>query len=281
MPQQAVAVDKPEIHDLELTLLLDAVFRRWGYDFRDYARASLRRRVAATCDALCVANLGELQHRVLHERAAFDRLAFNLSVCVTELFRDPAFFAALREQVLPVMATYPFIKVWHAGCATGEEVYSLAVLFDEVGLLNRTTFFGTDFNAHSLDVAREGIYPIKTLKAGQKNFQAAGGKGDLMAWTTSAYDSARFAERLRKRMVFSLHNLAVDQVFSEVQLVVCRNVLIYFNKGLQQRALDLFAQALVPLGVLALGNQESLGDGLATHRFSAVDIRQRLYRRVA
>lgn len=273
-------MDKPDIHDLELTLLLEGVFRRWGYDFRDYARASLRRRVTITREALGVDNLGALQHRVLHDRAAFDRLAFNLSVCVTELFRDPPFFAALREQVLPVLATYPFIKVWHAGCATGEEVYSLAVLFDQAGLLERTTFFGTDFNAHSLAVAREGIYPLKTLEAGQKNFLAAGGNGALMGWVSSAYDSARFAERLRRRMVFSLHNLAVDQVFSEVQLVVCRNVLIYFNKSLQQRALDLFAQSLVPLGVLALGSQEGLGDGLASTHFEVVDLRNRLYRRV-
>lgn len=274
-------MDEPELLDLELSLLLEGVYRRWGYDFRDYARASLRRRVALTREALGAGSLGELQHRVLHERAAFDRLAFNLSVCVTEFFRDALFFKAMREQVLPVMATYPFIKVWHAGCATGEEVYSLAVLFDQAGLLDRTTFFGTDFNAHSLDVAREGIYPLKSLLDGQRQFEATGASGQLLDWTTSAYESARFSARLRKRMVFSLHNLAVDQVFSEVQLVVCRNVLIYFNHKLQQHALDLFAQSLVPLGVLALGSQESLGTGPAAERFEAVDLRHRLFRRVA
>lgn len=273
-------MEAPELLDLELDLLLEAIFRRWGYDFRDYARASLRRRVELTRTALGVADIGALQHLVLHDRNAFDQLALHLSVCVTEFFRDPAFYLAVRDSVLPILASYPFIKIWSAGCATGEEVYSLAVLFEEAGLLQRTTFYGTDFNNQSLAVAREGIYPLEIVKKAQEAYVAAGGQTQLLDFTNTAYQSARFAERLRRRMVFSVHNLSVDQAFSEVQMVICRNVLIYFNRDLQDRALRLFGQALTPLGVLALGNKESLGNGAVAEQFKPLDARQRLFRKV-
>jgi len=272
-------MDKTHIADIELDLLLEGVYRRWGYDFRQYARGSLRRRVGLACEELGAGTMAELQHRVLHERASFDRLALSLSVSVTELFRDPGFFRAMRETVLPLLASYPFIKVWHAGCATGEEVYSMAILFDEAGLLDRTTFYGTDFNSASLDTARDGIYPLEQLEKSAESYTAAGGQRRLAGYAATAHASARFNKRLRDRIVFSLHNLAVDGVFSEIHLVVCRNVLIYFNNELKERVVDLFAGALVPFGVLALGGKESLGVTPADRHFKVLDAPHRLYRK--
>lgn len=274
-------MEAPDIGEIELDLLLEAAFRRWGYDFRQYARGSLRRRVELARKEVGAPTMAAFQHRILHEREVFECLAFSLSVCVTALFRDPEFYRALRSQVLPMLSSYPYLKVWHAGCATGEEVYSTAILFDEAGLLERTTFYATDFNAQSLQVARDGIFSGKVLAAAQRNYEASGGTKQLSHYLSQAYESFRFNDRLRARMVFAEHNLVVDEVFSEVQLVVCRNVLIYFDANLQQRALGLFAEALDSLGVLALGAKESVGSGPAGARFCPLNREQRLYRKIA
>lgn len=250
--------DSRTLEDITLDLLIEAVRQRWDYDLGAYARASLARRVALTCEELGLPDAPALLPRVLQERAVFEQLLANLSVTVTEMFRDPEVYAALREQVLPQLATYPFIRVWHAGCATGEEMYSLAILFDEAGLLDRATFVGTDLNPRSLEQAAEGIYSLKALQSYARLYRAAGGTRSFADYFHAAYGAARMAERLRERMQFHRHDLSGDEAFGEFHLVMCRNVLIYFSPNLQRRVLDLFRRSLAPLGYLCLGLREYL-----------------------
>lgn len=252
------AVQTPD--DLALDLVIEAVRRRWGYDLGAYARASLARRLELTCQQRQVSDVYALLPQLVRERAVFEQLVANLSVTVTEMFRDPALYRALRERVLPQLATYPFIRVWHAGCATGEEMYSLAILLDEVGLLDRCRLTGTDLNEASLEIAAEGIYPLERLKSYARLYREAGGLGSFADYFHAAYGAARMAERLRRVMDFARHDLTGDEVFGEFQLVMCRNVLIYFTPTMQRRALGVFRRSLVPLGYLCLGLQEYLAE---------------------
>jgi chemotaxis protein methyltransferase CheR len=266
--------------EIEIDLLLEAIFRKYSYDFRHYARASLRRRVLGALAKLGVQSVSQLQDRVLRQPAAFTTLLGQLTVPVSDMFRDPTYFAGLREQVLPMLATYASLKVWAPGCSTGEEVCALAILLDEAGLLERTLIYATDINPAALRVAESGVYPRDRIAGFTRNYQAAGGARSLSDYYTAAYDGAVFDRRLRARVTFSDHCLATDHVFAEVHLVSCRNVLIYFDRSQQERALGLFHDSLVPRGYLGLGSRESLHGSAYASLFTGVVPDEKIYRRL-
>jgi len=268
-----------EIEHIEVELLLEAVYQRYGYDFRSYARASIDRRVRQFMSGKNVRLISELIPRVLYDEALFSELAQYFSIAVTEMFRDPFVYRALREKVVPLLKTYPFVKVWHAGCATGEEVYSLAILLKEEGLFDRVTIFGTDFNDHALEQARQGIYPAERIKDFTRNYQEAGGKGSFSEYYHARYESAAVDASLKERITFANHNLATDAAFGEMHLVFCRNVLIYFNPELQNRALRLFDESLVRGGFLCLGTKEDIQFTEVAGGYDAVDSAARIYRK--
>jgi chemotaxis protein methyltransferase CheR len=265
--------------DLEIELLVEAIYRKYSYDFRHYARASLRRRLLDALAKLHVESLSMLQHRILRDPAVFTALLTHMTVPVSDLFRDPAYFAAVRDHVLPMLATYPSIKLWVAGCSTGEEVYSFAILLEEAGLLERTLIYATDINPEALRTAEAGVYAMDRVPAFTRNYQRASGVRTLADYYTAAYGNVVLDRRLRARVTFSDHCLATDAVFAEVQFVSCRNVLIYFDAVLQQRALDLFEQSLAPRGFLGLGSHERLDASRHGGRFEDVVAAERLYRR--
>jgi len=265
--------------DIELQLLLDAIYLRYHHDFRGYALASIRRRLVTAMDRFGCATLSQLQDKVLHQPDVFPALLEYLTVQVSEMFRDPPYFRALREQVLPLLRTYPSLKVWVAGCSAGEEVYSLAILLHEEGLLDRTLIYATDINSQALKQAQDGVYPADRIPAFTLNYQQAGGRGSLSDYYTAAYDRAVFDKRLRKHIVFSDHSLATDSVFAEVQLVSCRNVLIYFDRALQNRALGLFTEALCRQGFLGIGSKESLRFSDQAEHYTDFDAAHRIYRK--
>jgi chemotaxis protein methyltransferase CheR len=265
--------------DLEVRLLLEAIYDRYHHDFRSYAKASLKRRLAQACESLGVASLSGLQERVLHEPETFAGLLQYLTVQVSDMFRDPDFFRALRTQVLPVLATYPSIKVWVAGCSTGEEAYSLAILLHEEGLLDRSIIYGTDINAQALRTAGNGVYSLQRLRGFTENHRRSGATASLSDYYHASGDSAIMDPALRRKITFSDHSLSTDNVFSEVHLVTCRNVLIYFDQELQNRALRLFGDALISRGFLGLGSKESLRFSEAAELFSDFALHERIYRR--
>lgn len=244
--------------EIEIRSLLDAIYLRYHYDFRSYSAASIKRRLQAAKAQLNAATLPALQERVLHEPQLFTRLLQFLTVGVSDMFRDPSFFRVLREQIVPELRTYPSIRVWIAGCSTGEELYSFAILLREENLLERATLYATDINPEALHKAEQGLYPLDRLQAFTENHQLTGSKCSLSEHYTAAYGSAAFDRSLRKNVVFSDHSLATDSVFAEVQLVSCRNVLIYFDRSLQDRALGLMKDSLCRRGFLGLGSKESL-----------------------
>ncbi|QNN45203.1 protein-glutamate O-methyltransferase CheR [Thermomonas brevis] len=275
------AVNEEALFDLEVRLLLEAVFQRYHHDFRDYAMASVRRRVRQAMQRLDCARVADLQHLVLHEPEAFAQTLPFFTVQVSEMFRDPAYFLALRVHVVPILRTYPSIKIWVAGCSTGEEVWSLAILLAEEGLLERTLIYATDINPQALRAGEAATYESSRVAGFSRNYQAAGGTGSLSDYYSSAYGRAVFDRRLRKHAVFADHSLATDAVFSEVHLVSCRNVLIYFNAGLQDRAVGLFRDALVHRGFLGLGSKESLRFGANADAFEPLVAAQKLFRKRA
>jgi chemotaxis protein methyltransferase CheR len=263
--------------DLEIDLLLEAIYRKYSYDFRHYARASLRRRVQGAVSRLGLESISVLQHQVLRDPHLFTSLLAHLTVPVSDLFRDPAYFRALRLEVLPVLATYPSVKIWIAGCSTGEEVYSFAILLDEAGLLDRTILYATDLNPASLRAAEAGVYGLDRIAQFTRNYQAASGTRSLADYYTAAYGNALFERRLRARVTFSDHCLATDQVFAEVHVVSCRNVLIYFDRTLQHRAIGLFRESLAPRGFLGLGSHERLDGSSHAEGFEDFVKSQRIY----
>jgi chemotaxis protein methyltransferase CheR len=266
--------------DIELRLLMEAIYLKYSYDFRDYSGASQKRRVLHALAQFDCPTISELQSRVLHDPAMFNQLLQYLTIPVSEMFRDPTFFLALREQVLPRLATYPSIKVWIAGCSTGEEVYSLAILLREEGLLERTLIYATDINPESLEKARQGIFSLNSIKGHTSNYQQSGGKKSFSDYYTAAYNAAIFDKSLRENITFADHSLATDSVFSETQLVLCRNVLIYFNRKLQDRALGLFHESLSYRGFLGLGSKESIDFSAFAARFDALDRPERIFRKL-
>ncbi len=269
------------IDAIELDLLLEAIHRRYHYDFRAYSRASLRRRADIARQTLGCATLSALQERILREPNLLPVLIDCMTVQVSEMFRDPAYFRAIREQIVPHLKTFPSLKVWVAGCSNGEELYSLAILFREEGLESRTMFYATDINAAALAKAEAGIYDLARLPLFTENHRASGGRSSLSDYYTAAYGAARFDKSLRARTVFAEHSLASDAVFSEMHLVSCRNVLIYFDNELQERAIGLFSDALARGGFLGLGPNESLRFSRHREAFTSFCEQQRIYRRSA
>jgi chemotaxis protein methyltransferase CheR len=265
--------------DIELQLLLQAVFLKYHYDFRGYAEASMRRRLRTALGHFRVPTLSQLQDLVIHDQAAFPVLLDFMTVPVSEMFRDPSYFRALRERAIPLLRTYPSFKVWVAGCSTGEEAYSLAILLREEGLLERALIYATDINPATLQKAESGVYEIDRLAGFTENHRESGAKTPLLDYYTTGYGRAIFDKSLRERMVFSDHSLATDSVFAEVHLVSCRNVLIYFNRELQDRAIGLFREALVRRGFLGIGAKESLRFTSHAGAFAEVVRADRLYQK--
>ncbi len=275
----AVPVDDSAgtVESVEIDLLLEAIFRHYAFDFRGYARASLRRRLWRRAHDEGVRTISGLQERVLHDPQAMDRLLRDLSINVTEMFRDPGFFQALREKVVPILRTYPYVRVWNAGCSTGEETVSLAILLEEEGLLERTRLYATDMNDTVLDRARTATFPLDKMRRYTENYQRAGGTGDFSRYYATRGETAVFAPGLVEGALFARHNLAQDGPFNEFQLIICRNVLIYFARPLQGRVHELFVHSLSRFGVLGLGRKESIdGEG-----FAPLDEAERIYRRTA
>jgi chemotaxis protein methyltransferase CheR len=265
--------------ELEIRLLLDALYQRFQYDFRQYGPASVRRRLSQAARALGCATFSAVQDRVLHDPAAFITLLQYLTVQVSDLFRDPAFFRAFREHIVPVLRTYPSIRLWIAGCSAGEEVYSFAILLREEGLLDKSILYATDINPEALRAAETGIYPLDRIRAFTLNHQASGAPCSLATYYTAKYGSAVFDRSLRKQVVFADHSLATDAVFAETQVVSCRNVLIYFERELQDRAISLFRDSLCPRGFLGLGAKESLRFSRLEPHFEAFVGEERWYQR--
>jgi chemotaxis protein methyltransferase CheR len=272
-------VTPEETEALEIRLLLEAIYAQYGYDLRDYALSSMRRRVLAALAASGLANLGEMQHKLLVDPTFFAGVLDALTVRVSELFRDPDFYLTFRAQVVPILRTYPLFKIWHAGCAGGEEVYAMAILLSEEGLYDRAQIYATDLSHEALDHARQGIYPSAQLARFTDNYQRAGGTSSLAAYYTEAYDRLAMRESLRRNVVFFQHNLVSDHVFAEMNVIVCRNVLIYFGPTLKQRVLAKFEQSLCPRGFLCLGTSEHLGSYPTPNAFAEFAGRDRIYRR--
>lgn len=265
--------------DLELQLLIDALYQKFHYDFRDYAAASLKRRLTVATTRFGCESLSQLQHKVLHEPGTFPVLLNYLTVPVSEMFRDPAYFRALRDTVMPLLRTYPSLKIWVAGCSTGEEVYSLAILLREEQLLERSLIYATDINPQTLQQAAAGVYGIDRIAGFTESHRKSGARSSLSDYYTAAYGRAVFDKSLRQHMVFADHSLATDSVFAEVQLVLCRNVLIYFNRELQDRAIGLFKDALCRHGFLGIGSKESLRFSAHSQNFREIDRPNRIFQK--
>jgi chemotaxis protein methyltransferase CheR len=271
---------KNELETLEIHLLLEGLFRYYGFDFRNYALASLKRRIWNAIRAERVTSVSGLQEKVLHDSACLERFLLGLSVHVTSMFRDPSFYVTFRNQVVPLLRTYPFIRIWHAGCSTGEEVYSMAILMQEEGLYHRCRIYATDMNEVVLKKARAGIFHLDLMQEYTQNYLKAGGKRSFSEYYTAAYDSAIFRASLRENILFSQHNLATDRSFNEFNVILCRNVLIYFNQSLQERVHNLLYESLSSFGVLGLGRQESLKFTPHEKNYAALEEREKLYRRI-
>jgi chemotaxis protein methyltransferase CheR len=270
---------RPDVEGIEVDLLLEAIYQRYGHDFRSYARASIERRARQFLSSSGCSSVSEMIPKVLRDREFFSRLARYFSISVTELFRDPFVYRVVREQVAPMLRTWPYFKVWHAGCASGEEVYSLAIVLKEEGVYDRATVYATDFNDSALDRAREGVYGMERLQEATRNYQRTGGKASFSEYYHARYGAAAMDASLKERVVFAVHNLATDSAFGEMHLVFCRNVLIYFNRDLQNRALGLFTESLVHGGFLCLGTKEDLQFTDVSDRYETVDRKARIYKK--
>jgi len=269
-----------DLEEIELSLLLEGVFRNYGFDFREYAPASLRRRVWRRVYAEGLSTISGLQDRLLHDPACMERLLLDLSINVTAMFRDPTFYVAFREKVVPLLRTYPFTRIWVAGCSTGEEVYSLAILFREEELYDRTRIYATDINESVLDRARSGVFPLDKMREYTQNYIKAGGTRAFSEYYLAKYDGAQFQRSLIENVVFAQHNLVSDRSFNEFQVIVCRNMMIYFDRALQDRVHRLFYESLVTFGVLGLGHKESIQFSPHEDCFEELDPSERLYRKV-
>lgn len=271
----------PSDFDIELRMLVEAVYLKYNYDFRDFTGASQKRRVLVAMREMECDTVSALQSRVLHEPNGFAQLLQYLTIPVTEMFRDPEYFLAVREQVAPFLKTYPSLKIWVAGCSTGEEVYSLAILLKEEGLLERSIIYATDINPESLEAARRGVFPLERMRLYTENYQKSGGKAAFSDYYTAAYGGALFERSLMDNVTFADHSLSTDSVFSETHFVSCRNVLIYFNRRLQDRVLGLFHDSLCHRGFLGLGSKESIDFSSYADRFESLARRERVFRKVS
>jgi chemotaxis protein methyltransferase CheR len=270
-----------DVEEIEVALLLEAIYRRYGFDFREYAPASLRRRLWRRVHAEGLETISALQARILHDAACMERLLLDLSINVTTMFRDPSFYAAFREKVVPLLRTYPFTRIWIAGCSTGEEVYSLAIVLDEEGLLERTRLYATDVNEAVLGQARLGVFPLEKMQEYTQNYVQAGGTRAFSEYYLANYDGAVFDRRLVENAVFAQHNLVSDHAFNEFHAIVCRNVMIYFDRSLQERVFRLFYESLARFGVLALGHKETVRFSAHAERFEELDAQERLWKKTS
>jgi chemotaxis protein methyltransferase CheR len=274
-----VAAEEDARERLEIDLLLEAIQRRYGYDFRGYAPASLRRRLWHRVYGEGVATLSALQERILHEPGCMDRLLRDLSINVTEMFRDPSFYRALRQRVFPLLRTHPFIRIWNAGCSTGEEIYSLAIALREEGLLERTRIYATDINDAALERAGAGSFALERMQRYTENYLRAGGSESFSSYYSTDGDSARFDPSLAEGLVLAQHNLVTDGSFNEFHLIVCRNVMIYFGSALQEEVLRLFGDSMTRFGILALGRKESIRRSRHAAEYEALDEAEKIFRR--
>lgn len=270
-----------QIKDEEVTVLLNDLLEQYGYDFTDYSFASVKRRLNRAYAADRFPSFAEFRYKVRSDPAYLTYLMEQITVNVTEMFRDPAFFQVLRKNVLPVLATYPFIRIWHAGCSTGEEVYSMAIWLHEMNLLHKSVIYATDINESVLEKARKGIFPLSQMQQHSLNYQQAGGQQEFSQYYAANYEYAKFAENLSNKIIFAAHNLVTDRSFNEFQLIICRNVLIYFNKELQDKVLHLFSESLEPLGFLALGAKETLRFTTVAPLFKLVEHKEKIWRKIA
>jgi chemotaxis protein methyltransferase CheR len=274
--------EEQEKHDLEMIeirLLTEGIYQHYGFDFRDYSMPSLRRRVWKRIYAEGLTTVSGLTEKVLHDSSCMERLLLDLSINTTAMFRDPTFYVAFRDQVVPLLRTYPFVRIWHAGCSTGEEVYSMAILLQEEGLYDRCRIYATDINEAVLQKAKTGIFPIATMQENTSNYMAAGGNSTFSDYYTARYDHAIFRPSLRDNVVFAQHNLVTDSSFNQFNVIFCRNVLIYFNNSLQERVQRLFLDSLEMFGVLGLGRKESLRFTTVAGDYEELNAEERLYRR--
>lgn len=269
------------VESLEIKLLLDAILRQYGYDFHQYAPESLKRRLDYIRKKAGIVHLSELIPLVLHDERFANELIMDISVTVTELFRDPPLFAELRAKVVPLLKTYPFVKIWHAGCATGEEAYAMAIFLQEEGFYDRVQIYATDMNQRSLEIALKGTYPLESIGKFTDNYHEAGGNRSFSDYYSAQYGMAKLNEELKKNIVFANHNLVTDHSFGEMHLIVCRNVLIYFNRDLQHKVLNLFHDSLVHRGFLCLGNKETLNFTPLADQYETVSESWRIYRKLA
>ncbi len=270
----------PALKQIEVDLLVEGIFRLYGYDFRAYARPSLTRRVALSMSKEQVGTVSALQDRILHDTGCMARLVEILSVNTTAMFRNPEFFLLFRKKVIPKLRTYPFVRIWLAGCSTGEEIYSMAILLKEEGLYDRTQIYATDMCATVVQKAKQGIYPVSAMREYTRNYQDAGGTQDFSSYYTAKYGNAVFRSDLKKKVVFSLHNLVTDTSFNEFNVILCRNVMIYFSRQLQTRVFRLFHDSLVRLGYLGLGSKESMLHHEHQNCYKELKQGAKLYRRV-
>jgi chemotaxis protein methyltransferase CheR len=269
------------LQDIEIELLLEGLYRAHGFDFRDYSRGAIKRRILELLRDEQLTTISEFQNKILHDDACLQRFLLGLSVHATAMFRDPSFYLTFRKQVVPLLRTYPTVQIWIAGCSTGEEVYSLAILLQEEGLYPKCRIYATDISQAILRRAREGIFPLAAMREYTANYHQAGGIHDFSDYYTAQYDSVMFSGSLKQNLVFSEHNLATDGSFNEFQVILCRNVMIYFNKELQARVHNLLYDSLSRFGVFGLGNKESLKFTPRAEFYEHLNEKDKLYRKVA
>jgi chemotaxis protein methyltransferase CheR len=270
-----------ELERLEVELLLEAIHRRYGFDFREYAKASLKRRLWRRIGAERLTSISGLQDKVLHDPACMERLLLDLSINVTSMFRDPSFYAAFRVKAVPILRTYAFSRIWVAGCSTGEEVYSLAIVLDEEGVYDRARIYATDINETVLEQARMGVFPLEKMQEYTQNYIRSGGKRAFSEYYSAAYDGAQFDRSLVRNVVFAQHNLVSDRSFNEFNAIVCRNVMIYFDRSLQEKVHELFHESLATFGLLGLGHKETIKFTRYADSYKELDASERLYRKVS
>ncbi len=267
------------IKDEDVEVLLNDLFEVSGYDFSGYSKASIKRRINRLFILDRFSSVAEFRYRLRNDRDYLRRFIEQITVTVTEMFRDPSFYKALRNSVLPILGTYPLIRIWHAGCSTGEEAYSMAILLKEANLIHKSLLYATDINPNAIEVAKKGIFPLSTMKLHSENYINSGGAQDFSNYYTAKYDKVKINEDLKKKIIFSTHNLVSDRSFNEFQLIVCRNVLIYFDKDLQSKVFSLFEDSLDTLGFLALGSRETLRFSNISNNFKQFD-KEKIWRKI-
>ena len=272
--------EKLDLEALEIKLLTEGIYEHYGFDFRDYSVPSMKRRIWKRIYAEGLSTVSGLQEKVLHDAGTMERLLLDLSINTTAMFRDPTFYLAFRQKIVPTLRTYPFVRIWHAGCSTGEEVYSMAMLLQEEGLYERCRIYATDINEAVLQRAKEGIFPLSSMQENTSNYIAAGGTGNFSQYYTARYDHAIFRPSLREDVVFAQHNLVTDASFNQFNVIFCRNVLIYFNNELQDRVQKLFLNSMETFGILGLGKKETIKYTTIADSYEVIDAEERIYRRV-